>query len=279
LLDSETLDQHGQVLEPIGPAAEQVRRRLLEQIVVGQLTPGMRLGAERDLATSFRVSRSTVRQALAALEQAGVVRRVPGRGGGTFVSHEKFERDLSHVVGVPALLQRQGMSAGSRVVSTSIAPAESLTAQALGLATGAYAVDIVRIRLADSEPLSLEHLRLPAELFPGLLDLPLGGSVYELLESHYGIRVGEALESIEVLTAGRHEASILAVAVGAPLLSITRTTRTTDGIPFEFSHDLFRADRTRITVRTPGRPINTAHARLGSALELQAPTTDPAGIR
>lgn len=26
-------------------------------------------------------------------------------------------------------------------------------------------------------------------------------------------------------------------------------------MPFEFSHDLFRADRTRITMRTPGRGL------------------------
>ena len=83
----------------IGPAAEEVRRQLLDQISRGQLRPGERLGAERDLAQALGVSRSTVRQALAALEEAGVVRRVPGRGGGTFVRRQKVERDLSHVVG------------------------------------------------------------------------------------------------------------------------------------------------------------------------------------
>jgi GntR family transcriptional regulator len=45
---------------------------------------------------------------------------------------------------------------------------------------------------------------------------------------------------------------VLGVDAGAPLLSITRTANDGDGVPFEFSHDLFRADRTRILVRTPG---------------------------
>jgi GntR family transcriptional regulator len=240
-------------LEAVGPAAEEVRRRLLEQISSGALHSGARLGAERDLATSLGVSRSTVRQALAALERAGAVRRVPGRGGGTFVGHPKIERDLSRIVGVPALLRQQGMTAGTRVVSTGLAAADEATAAALELPPGAYVLDVVRIRLADGTPISLEHVRLPAEMFPGLLDLPLGGSLYELLARHYRVTPEEAVERIEVVGASGDEASILDVRAEAPLLSITRTTRDGRGVPFEHSHDLFRADRTTITVRTPGR--------------------------
>jgi len=235
----------------IGPTAADVRQRLLDQISHGQLRPGQRLGGERDLALELGVSRSTVRQALGALEDAGVVRRVPGRGGGTFVRQQKVERDLSQVVGVPALLRRQGMTAGSRIVSTGMVTADDATRTALGLAAGAYVVDLVRIRLADGTPISLEHVRLPADLFPGLLDLPLGGSLYELLRDRYGLVPGEAVEHIEVVPAGVDEAAILDLDPGAPLLSITRTTEGSGGRTFEYSHDLFRADRTTITVRTP----------------------------
>jgi GntR family transcriptional regulator len=235
----------------IGPAAERVRTRLLEQIHQGLLRPGERLGAERELAQELGVSRSTIRQALAALEQAGEVRRVPGRGGGTFVRHQKVERDLSRIVGVPELLRAQGMTSGSRIISTGIVPADAATAAALGLAGGSLVFDVVRIRLADGSPISLEHVRLPAERFPRLLDLPLGGSLYDLLEEHYDTAPGEAEEHIEVTPAGEVEASILDTAAGAPLLSITRTTKDAAGVVYEYSHDLFRGDRTTITVRTP----------------------------
>jgi len=251
--------------EAIGPAAEEVRRRLLDQIGRGQLRPGERLGAERDLALDLGVSRSTVRAALATLEAEGVVRRVPGRGGGTFVHQRKVDRDLSQVVGVPALLREQGMTAGSRIVSTSMVAADETARAALGIGSGAYVFDVVRIRLADGTPISLEHVRLPADRFPGLLDQPLGGSLYELLEERYGTAPGEAVEHIEVVPAGEDEASILGVEPGAPLLSISRTTRDDDGLPFELSHDLFRADRTTITVRTPA----TTRARDGAGRVVQ----------
>ncbi len=241
----------------IGPAAERVRRQFLDQIQRGLLRPGARLGAERDLAQRLGVSRSTVRQALAALESAGAVRRVPGRGGGTFVRAQKVERDLSRVVGVPALLRAQGMTSGTRIVTTAIAKADEETASALELGPGAYVVNVVRIRLADGLPISLEHVRLPADRFPRLLDLPLGGSLYDVLEEHYETVPGEAEEHIEVVPAGEDEASILGTDPGAPLFSITRSTRDADGVVFEYSHDLFRADRTVISVRTPASPRST----------------------
>src|SRR5579871_5084088 len=78
--------------------------------------------AQRALAAELGVSRAALRQALAVLEDGGLVRRVPGRGGGTFVSRGKIERDLSRVVGVPALLRSQGVVAGTRVLSARLAP-------------------------------------------------------------------------------------------------------------------------------------------------------------
>jgi Transcriptional regulators len=174
-----------EVSPAVSPArtSEEVRRALAEQIGSGRLRPGQRLGAERALAAEFGVSRATLRQALAVLEEGGVVRRVPGRGGGTFVAKGKIERDLSRIVGVPALLRSQGVVAGTRVLSARLAEADDITAQALHARPGELVVDLARIRLADGSPFSLEHARFPARRFPGLLEMPLGGSVYELLRS------------------------------------------------------------------------------------------------
>jgi hypothetical protein len=137
------------------------------------------------------------------LEEGGVVRRVPGRGGGTFVAKGKIERDLSRIVGVPALLRSQGVVAGTRVLSARLAEADDITAQALRARPGELVVDLVRIRLADGSPFSLEHARFPAQRFPGLLEMPLGGSVYELLEEHFGSEPTDAVERIEVVLASR----------------------------------------------------------------------------
>jgi GntR family transcriptional regulator len=244
--------------------AERLRRRMLTDIGSGELSPGDKLGSERELAEQYGVSRATLRQVLAALEEAGLVRRAAGRGGGTFISHAKVEHDLTKVVGVPAYLARQGYAAGTRVVATMMSVADAPTRRTLQLGEDDLVVDIRRLRLADGTPLSLDHARFPAERFPGLLEQPLGGSLYELIEKEYGVSIADAEETVEVVHATDEEAGLLAVNVGDPLVAITRATYDTDGTPFEFSYDLFRADRTRITLRTPGRgllgvPANGSH--------------------
>ena len=58
------------------------------------------------------------------------------------------------------------------------------------------------------------------------------------------------MEHLEVVEASPNEAALLGIAAQAPLLAVTRTSTTADGVPFEFSRDLFRADRTCVTFRT-----------------------------
>src|SRR5487761_1375986 len=86
-------------------------------------------------------------------------------------------------------------------------------------------------------------------------------------------RPKEALERIEVVTASPDEAQILEVHAGAALLTITRTAVDSADEPFEFSHDLFRGDRTRIIVRSPGHDSAAdAYRGQGRVIELRSQT-------
>ena len=248
----------------LGPSAAALRDRLVAEIAAGTPAPGERLGAERELAARLGVSRSTLRAALDSLEEAGVVHRVRGRSGGIFVSQRRVERDLTTLTGLPAYMRRQGFQAGARVLSTATVAAGDETAAALGLDADELVLEVLRLRLADMEPVSLERARFPADRFPGLLDRSLSGSLYDLLEADYELKVGEAEERIEVVGATTPDARTLEVRPGAPLISIVRTAWTVDGQPFEHSRDLFRADRVRIVARVRGRDASS----LGAAVEV-----------
>ena len=237
-----------------GPTAAAVRDLLQRGIDAGTLAPGERLGAERDIAERLGVSRATVRAALAELERTGAIRRTRGRGGGTFVTERKVERDLRSLAGLPAYLRRQGFQSDARVISTATLAADDQVAAALELPPGELVHEVVRVRLADGEAISLEHASFPAARFPGLLDRSLSGSLYELLQSSYGLEPGEAEERIEVVGAGTAEARLLGVSRGTPLVAINRTAWSANGTRFEHSHDLFRADRVRIVVRAGSTP-------------------------
>jgi len=74
--------------EPVQPyrMANEIVRNISTMILDGEISPGTRLPAERELADRFNVSRPTLREAVHVLEALGLVEVRPG--GGTYVSRE-----------------------------------------------------------------------------------------------------------------------------------------------------------------------------------------------
>jgi len=64
---------------------QQVEDLIRTAILSGDLHGGERLPAEAELARQFVVSRTTVREALRALSAQGLIKKIPGAGGGSFV--------------------------------------------------------------------------------------------------------------------------------------------------------------------------------------------------
>jgi GntR family transcriptional regulator, transcriptional repressor for pyruvate dehydrogenase complex len=77
----------GALLRPVEmhTAGQRIAERLVTAIVLGEFEPGQRLPAERELAATLEVSRTTVREALQRLHAGGYVTTRRGRDGGTFV--------------------------------------------------------------------------------------------------------------------------------------------------------------------------------------------------
>ena len=82
------LDLSGSVLRPVRGhhAFEACVEQLATAIRLGVLPRGSALPPERELAERLVVSRATLREAMAALREAGLVETTRGRGGGTVVT-------------------------------------------------------------------------------------------------------------------------------------------------------------------------------------------------
>lgn len=229
-----------------------LERRLRRWLRDEQFRPGERIGSERGLAESLGIARSTLRAALSRLENDRVVYRAMGRSGGVFASDGKIDRNPNTIEGVPSILRQQGFSSSTAVLRTEVAVASPAERRNLELDVGDPVFRLTRRRDADGMPLSLDRMSLPARRFPDLHRFDFRTSVYATLTEHYGLEISHANETIDVTPATREHAEVLGIDEGASLIDIWRTTYSGDGTPIEFAHDLFRSDRTRVTVRRYG---------------------------
>jgi GntR family transcriptional regulator len=226
--------------------------RIRRLIARAELRVGDRIGSERAIAEQFGVPRSALREALEELEAAAVIRRTMGRAGGVFVSDGKIERQLNTIQGIPDMLRQQGFRSATTVLEEGPGVATPSELRSLALADGDMVFRMRRRRDADGEPLSIDTMALPLRMVPGFDRHDHEGSVYRLLANEYRIEMAHADETIDVAEATSEQATILGVPVGAPLFEIWRVTFDAADAPIEFSHDFFRADRLRISLRRYG---------------------------
>lgn len=231
------------------PLYTEIADQLAAAIVDGRLAPGMRLSPERRLAASLGVSRMTVRQALGELERAGLLRRVVGRAGGTFV--QEATDAAGGLSGLSAALRRQAGARHAELVSAEVEPAGKRTAAALGLARNDRVVVIARLRLAGGKPLGVERSSLPASRFPDIEDMDLTGSLYDLMDVGFGLRPVRAVERLETAPARPSDARTIGAKRGVPIFLVERVGYAADGTPVEFARDRYRGDRTSLIVDSP----------------------------
>ena len=192
----------------------------------------------------------TVRQALGDLERDGLLRRVVGRAGGTFVCRAGLRPAVGGTGGLSAELRRQGGATSVEPISAEVEPAGRRVAAALDLKRSDRVVVITRLRLAGGKPLAVERSTLPAKRFSDIEDMDLSGSLYDLMDDGFGLRPVRAVERLELVEARPSDARSLGVRRDAPLLLVERIGYAADGTPVEFARDRFRADRTRLEIES-----------------------------
>ncbi len=227
-----------------------VKRQLL--IVTAALAPGQSLPSERELASRYGTSRTTVRQALAELVIEGRLARVQGRG--TFVTRPKVAQ-LLELTSYTEQMRAHGLTPQTKILQTGYLAADTQLAGLLGVRPGGRVLSVHRLRLADDEPMSLDVSYLPARRFPGLRRaLASSLSLYEVLAGRYGVELAEAQETFETVLAGPAEAELLRVDRSMPLLLLSRHAFDTSGAPVEWAQSRYRGDRYKFVTRLRREP-------------------------
>ncbi|GAA1348863.1 GntR family transcriptional regulator [Falsarthrobacter nasiphocae] len=228
------------------PKHARVRKEIAE-LVAAELSPGDALPGERQLEERFGVSRITIRRAIADLCAEGVLVRRHGKG--TFVSHGRVKSSL-HLASFNEDMRAEGISPTTRVVVARAEVPPAAVAEFLRLPAGQPAHHLVRVRLGNGAPVSVDECWMPVEATPSLLGDDLTGSLYGLLAS-YGTPVLTASQSVWADTVAGETARLLDVPAGSPALVFLRHSFTeADGAPapIEYSVSTYRADRYQLSM-------------------------------
>jgi GntR family transcriptional regulator len=225
----------------------------------GSLAPDGRLPSEPELARQLGVSRATVREAVAALEEQGLVRR--RQGAGTFVqrNYSIVRNNLNLNAGVTDLIRAAGRTPGTlrrRFVVRGATPGEI---GQLDLPAGSQVFEVSRVRTADDRPVAFVVAALPLRLLeehgfaPADAEMVLRAeeSTYAGLEA-MGISVtyGQAELRFEFATAAI--ARELDVKPRTPLIDLVQVDHAADDMPVLASHERFLLDVVSLRVYRKG---------------------------
>ncbi len=240
------MENAGAAKLPEGAKARQVFLSLSDQISTGRLCDGENLPGEQRLAESFGVSRVTVRRALDALSNAGLIEKRVGSGTivrATAQAGKSAAMDFNTLM--PQLVE-MGQSTTARLLSFSYGPAPDFVAQAMGISASERVQIATRIRIAEETPFSHLTTFVPAAIAQNYSENDLATTpLFKLLERS-GVQIKEAHQSVSAALASPEVAEALEVAVGSALLSLRRVVRDVDGNGVEYLAGLYRSDMFRL---------------------------------
>jgi len=202
------------------PKYAALRDSLAEQILCGAIPRGGRLPSETALGRRFSVSRVTVRHALEALREAGLVESRQGQGH--FARQAKISLEIGRLRGFGELLKEQGIDSTTEVVSLEEVPARPQVRKQLQLPRARNVLRLERLRRVGTTPVCFETRLIRPDLGRRLAEMDLGDAeIYRVYEKQFGIEVGFAQISLDYVSASTAVARVMEVAEGSKLMQLS----------------------------------------------------------
>jgi len=225
----------------------QIAESIAEDIGLGGVGPGARLPTEQQLARRFGVNRHTVRRALQALEQRGLVRSEQGRG--TFVEDDVVTMALGRRTRFSQGADSDATTRSQQLVRSYQLPARRAAAKALGVKAGTPLTCLEILGSIAGRPVVLGYHHFVADRFPGLAEL------YDEVRSVTGclevFGIADYTRANTVITAdlpGAAQARLLKQPANRPVLCTEWLNVDQAGRPVEYGVTLHAGDRTQIDV-------------------------------
>ncbi|GAA3227294.1 GntR family transcriptional regulator [Dactylosporangium siamense] len=223
------------------PLYMQLAALLREQIQQGRYQSGDQLPSEPTLVREFEVSRATAIAALDELVASHEAYRVRGRG--TFVA-KPFLGRFSLSTSFTEDMRQRGLEPSSEVLEFGVATPDPETAAMLGAPLQEECYRVVRLRLANGDPVALQTAYLPRRLYPDLTAEHFADShLYDVMRRVYSIVPQWAEAIVQAHKPTAQEARHLDMATRDPVLVAWHLSLDDSLRSLEYVRSVYRSDR------------------------------------
>ena len=217
------------------PLYLQLSEFLIREISVGRLADGDKFPPEREMAKNHQTTVTTLRKALAILEQKGLLERVHGSGN--------YIRQKTSVDSVYSMFRLELIGGGGLPTAKLISVKEKEKPCDLPkFGTSNRATQIRRLRFLDSTLVALEEIWLDRDAGQ-IDDKRLQDSLYRYYEKHLRFWISRAQDAVGIGSIPDWGPSEFSVLPGEPSGYIERMSWAQGSEPVEFSRTWFDSQR------------------------------------
>ncbi|GAA0719533.1 phosphonate metabolism transcriptional regulator PhnF [Dokdonella soli] len=231
------------------PLWRQIEHDLLKRIQAGELRRGERLPSALALARDLGANRHTVRRALAALEQRGLLRTELGRG--SFVCEESYDYPIGRRTRFTQNMSRLNVEGGNDVLATGIVTPPPRIAKALALLPGECAWRTESAACAEGKVLDHCEAYFPLKRFAKLDQVFLRTRSVTRTLAEFGITdYFRRYTKVSASLPGEATARVLGQAARRPVLVVESLNVDTQGVPVQYGLTRFAGERVQLVLTT-----------------------------
>ena len=222
------------------PLYYQLQTIIQDDINADRLQPGDLIPTEIQLSEEYKVSRTTVRQAIMSLVMEGKLFRVKGKG--TFVAEPKITQDfMQRLEPFSEQMKRLGLKAYTKVLDMSCVPPPAEVSEVLN--SKENVIRLTRLRGANDEPIVVLTTYLPLRCSEILKEDMSKTGLYEFLAREDNLRINRVIRKVEAVAAGKYEGELLDIKIGSPIQLTTSIGYTKNSEVMEYSIARYRGDK------------------------------------
>ncbi|MFW5714935.1 MAG: GntR family transcriptional regulator [bacterium] len=231
-----------------GALSLKAKEKILAYIKESDLRVDDALPTEAALMKMLGVSRHTVREALALLEQERIVYRVQGKG--TFLKRRplQIEQGLEKLESITEIIESCGLKPSTRWIGIEVKLPGGKIAEQLQIDPQAKIITFKRLRLASGNLASYCVDSMPVSYFDSIPYTIEDESVFSYLEREKGIYIQTAVSYVIPTAPTREMVEELGVDEDQLFILLEQLHYDNEGKPLIYSLDYFQPDVIRFKI-------------------------------